>query len=121
MDLSGPYRSAYDQMLPHAGQATDPFHVIRLGNTALDDVRRRVQNETLGHRGRKNDPLYRARKLLIMARERTSSAGETKLKGLLAAKRPKRGATRMLGVLKKRYERYTTSQTPKLVLPPSHN
>ena len=44
-----------------------------------------------------------------MARERISSAGETKLKGLLAAKRPKRAATRMLGVLKKRYDRYITS------------
>jgi|GEM_PF-4150696 len=25
----------------------------------LDECRRRVQNETVGHRGRKDDPLYR--------------------------------------------------------------
>ena len=25
----------------------------------MDEVRRRAQNETLGHRGRKDDPLYR--------------------------------------------------------------
>jgi hypothetical protein len=28
-------------------------------NERLDEVRRRVQNATLGHRGRKADPLYR--------------------------------------------------------------
>ena len=88
LDLSGPYRSAYDTALPHAGQVADPFHVVRLANNALDDVRRRVQNETLGHRGRKQDPLYRARKLLVMARERTSSRGEAKLRGLLRAGDP---------------------------------
>lgn len=32
------------------------FH---LANQKLDECRRRVQNETLGHRGRKDDPLYR--------------------------------------------------------------
>ncbi len=39
--------------------------MIRAGNRCLDKVRRRVQNETLGHRGRKRDPLYRIRKLLL--------------------------------------------------------
>lgn len=62
--------------------------MVRLANTALDDVRRRVQNDTLGHRGRKGDPLHKARKLLVMARERTGSTGETKLRGLLEAGDP---------------------------------
>ena len=31
---------------------------------AIEEVRRRVQQDTLGHRGRKNDPLYRIRNLL---------------------------------------------------------
>jgi transposase len=34
----------------------------------LDSVRRRVQNETLGHRGRKHDPLFGVRKLLLVNR-----------------------------------------------------
>lgn len=38
----------------------DPFHLVKLGLTALDDVRRRIQQDTLGHRGHHNDPLYRA-------------------------------------------------------------
>ncbi len=38
---------------------------MRLANQALDECRRRTQNDTLGHRGRKGDPLYGARKLLL--------------------------------------------------------
>ncbi len=57
LDLSGPYRAVFDTMLPDAVQVADPFHLVKLANTKLDEVRRRVQNETLGHRGRKTDPL----------------------------------------------------------------
>ena len=70
LDMSGSYQVAYDQILPHARQVADPFHVVRLANQRLDEVRRRVQNETLGHRGRKGDPLYRIRRLLTKAHER---------------------------------------------------
>ena len=66
LDMSGPYQVAYDRVLPHAYQVADPFHVVRLANRCVDLVRRRVQNETLGHRGRKRDPLYRIRRMLIM-------------------------------------------------------
>ena len=38
-------------------------------------MRRRVQNETLGHRGRKVDPLYRIRKLLLTGTERLDDRG----------------------------------------------
>lgn len=88
LDLSGPYRTAYNQVLPNALQVADPFHVIRLANQRLDEVRRRVQNETLGHRGRKNDPLYRIRRLLAAASERISDQGRTRLRGLLDAGDP---------------------------------
>ena len=36
-----------------------PLHVVRLANDGVDETRRRVPNDTLGHRGRKGDPLYR--------------------------------------------------------------
>ena len=67
LDLSASYKSVFDTMLPDAVQVADPFHVVRLANQALDECRRRVQNETLGHRGRKTDPLYRCRRRLVMA------------------------------------------------------
>ena len=88
LDMSGPYRTAYREVLPHALQVADPFHVIRLSNQRLDEVRRRVQNETLGHRGRKDDPLYRIRRLLTAASERISDRGRTRLRGLLTAGDP---------------------------------
>ena len=88
LDMSGPYQVAYDRALPHAYQVADPFHVVRLANRCVDLVRRRVQNETLGHRGRKGDPLYRIRRLLIMASERLDDRGEKRIQGLLRAGDP---------------------------------
>jgi transposase len=89
LDMSGPYRKVFDTMLPDAVQVADPFHLVRLAGEKLDLVRRRAQQETLGHRGHKHDPLYRARKLLVMAQERLDERADTKLTGLLAAGDPK--------------------------------
>jgi len=89
LDLSGPYRAVFDTMLPDATQVADPFHVTKLANTKLDECRRRVQNETMGHRGHKNDPLYRCRRLLTKADERLDDKGREKLLGLLHAGDPK--------------------------------
>ena len=88
LDLSGPYRSVFDAMVPGATQVADPFHVVTHANAKLDEARRRVQNETLGHRGRKADPLYRIRRLLTKAEERLEEHGREKLLGLLRAGDP---------------------------------
>jgi transposase len=89
-DLHEPFRAAFGRHLAHATQVADPFHVVAVGTRAVDAVRRRVQNETLGHRGRKPDPLYRARKLLTLAAERLDAAGQARLRGLLRAGDPAR-------------------------------
>ena len=94
LDLSGPYRVVFDTMLPDAVQVADPFHVVKLANHKLDECRRRVQNDTLGHRGRKDDPLYRCRRLLTKADERLDDNGRSKLLGLLDAGDP-HGEVRM--------------------------
>lgn len=62
---------------------------MKLANSTVDECRRRVQNETLGHRGRKQDPLYRCRRLLIRVDERLDDRGRTKLLGLLDAGDPR--------------------------------
>jgi hypothetical protein len=90
LDLSGPYRKTFDDTLPHAIQVADPFHLVRLANEKLDECRRRVQNETLGHRGHEYDPLYGARRLLTKAHERLDEKGEARLVGLLRAGDPHR-------------------------------
>lgn len=89
LDLSSPYRAVFDTMIPDATQIADPFHVIKLANSKLDECRRRVQNETMGHRGRKTDPLYRIRRPLTTADERLDDGGRSKPVGLLAAGDPK--------------------------------
>jgi transposase len=89
LDLSGPYRSVFDAMVPGATQVADPFHVVKHANAKLDEARRRVQNETLGHRGRKSDPLYRIRRLLTKADERLEEHGRERLVGLLRAGDPR--------------------------------
>ena len=88
LDLSGPYRAVFDTMLPDAVQVADPFHVVKLANSKLDECRRRVQNQTTGHRGRRDDPLYRCRRLLTRADERLDDHGRARLLGLLNAGDP---------------------------------
>jgi hypothetical protein len=45
--------------LGHARVVVDHFHAVRLANTVVGQVRRRTQQATLGHRGRKLNPLLR--------------------------------------------------------------
>jgi transposase len=59
--LSATYKAVFDSTVPHAIQVADPFHVVKHATFQLDQCRRRVQQEFLGHRGRKGDPLFRAR------------------------------------------------------------
>ena len=73
------YRSGLTGRLDHATRVADPFHVVRVGNRCLDKVRRRVQNETLGHRGRKHDPLYRIRKIMLTSAERLDERGTERM------------------------------------------
>ncbi len=94
LDMSGPYRKVFDDSLGHVVQVADPFHVVKHANSMLDVCRRRVQNETLGHRGHKADPLYRSRRLLTKSHEDLDAAGDAKLMGLLEAGDPK-GEVRM--------------------------
>ena len=64
MDGFTGFKTATTEELPDAVPVLDPFHVVRLAGDALDRCRRRVQQTTLGHRGYKGDPLYRARRTL---------------------------------------------------------
>ena len=58
------YANAIHDGLPEAVAVLDAFHVVRLGTQVVDEVRRRVQQDTLGRRGHKHDPLYKIRGLL---------------------------------------------------------
>ena len=62
-DLHEPFRNAFNECVPAAVQVADPMHVVMAANRCPDKTRRRVQNEQLAHRGRKDDPLFGARNL----------------------------------------------------------
>jgi transposase len=79
------YASALVTQLGHARVVVDHFHAIPLANAVVDQVRRRTQQATLGHRGRKVDPLYRIRKLLLTAAEQLTGRGRARLRAGLTA------------------------------------
>jgi transposase len=83
LDMSPVYAAVYSVMLPRASQVVDPFHAVALANRCLDAVRRRVQSEQTGHRGRKDDPLYRARRVLLMGEDKLDAEGAARLASLL--------------------------------------
>jgi transposase len=78
-DLTDSYRAGLSPHLAEVRRVADPFHVVRLANRCIDQVRRRVQNQVLGHRGRKRDPLYRIRKLLLTGDERLDDRGRRRM------------------------------------------
>ena len=51
-------KNAIDDQLQDATSVLDAFHIVKLAGDAPGEVRRRVQQDTLGHRGRTGDPLY---------------------------------------------------------------
>jgi transposase len=73
------YASALRTALPHAVRVLDAFHVVRLGFAAVDEVRRRIQREDTGHRGRREDPLYGIRRLLRRAHDHHSERSWARL------------------------------------------
>jgi transposase len=68
-DLFSGFKSAADS-LEHAIVVADAFHLVRLALQMLDEVRRRRQQQIHGHRGRKDEPLFKLRRVLRVARER---------------------------------------------------
>jgi transposase len=79
------YATALSTTLPAAVRVLDAFHVARLGFAAVDEVRRRVQPDTTGHRGRTGDPLYGIRRVARRGAENLSqTAWERLLAGLEA-------------------------------------
>lgn len=69
MDGFTGFKTAAAEELPQAVAVMDPFHVVRLAGEALEKARQRVQQDTLGHRGRRGDPLYAARRTLHTGEE----------------------------------------------------
>jgi len=82
-DLVDSYRKAMTGRLDHTTKVADGFHVVRVAQRCLTSIRTRTQREQMGHRGRKDDPLYRQRRIFDTAAERLNERGvERLLEGL---------------------------------------
>ncbi len=79
------YKNAIDDQLADAASVLDAFHVVKLATQVVDDVRRRVQQDIHGHRGRKNDPLYRVRNILRAGQENLTDRQRARLESAFAA------------------------------------
>jgi len=77
------FKTATNEELPDAVAVMDPFHVVRLAGDALDQCRR-VQQATYGHRGRKGDPLYAARRTLHTGSDLLTDRQRQRLTALFA-------------------------------------
>ena len=84
MDGFTGFKTATTTELPDAVAVMDPFHVVRLAGDALDRCRRRVQQDLHGSRGRKGDPLYRARRTLHTGADLLTDKQTARLTALFA-------------------------------------
>jgi len=81
------FKTATTEQLPDAVAVMDPFHVVRLAGDALDQCRRRVQQDTCGHRGHAGDPLYASRRTLHTGADLLTDKQKAKLLALFASDR----------------------------------
>lgn len=82
------YANGLTAAVSHAVRVVDHFHAIKLANQVVTEVRCRVQQQVLGHRGRKGDPLYGVRRLATRGWERLSEQQYTKVFAALAVGDP---------------------------------
>ena len=88
IDPSAAFRCAVRTWLPKARVSVDHFHLIRLANDVLTQVRRRVSWDRHDRRGRKSDLAWAHRLLLLRGYDTLSPRARDKLVGVLAADDP---------------------------------
>jgi transposase len=113
---SGPvprYSNAIGDELEDTSAVFDALHVVKLGLTPMERTRRRLQQEQLGHRGRKHDPLYRIRNTLpcqSRAAQRPSTRAE---RGRSAGRDPNFEVTLACRCYQQLRSAYHTKASPK--------
>ena len=84
MDGFTGFKAAAAEEVPDAVAVMDSFHVVRLAGDALDRCRRRVQLQVHGHRGFKDDPLYKSRRTLHTGADLLTDKQTARLAALFA-------------------------------------
>jgi transposase len=88
IDPSAAFRKALREHLPAAAVSVDAFHLVKLANDMVTQVRQRVIRETKGRRGRLEDPAWVNRRLLLRAGDTLSPRALARLKATLRTDDP---------------------------------
>jgi transposase len=79
IDLSASYAKAVAEALPDAVLVADRFHLVRLANDMVTEVRQHATRKARDRRGRKTDPEWANRRRLLTAHERLRPASFTRM------------------------------------------
>jgi transposase len=84
IDMCAAFRAAAKAKLPAATVCVDPFHLVQLANKMVTSVRWRIVRAKYGRRGRKDDPEYGIKRLLLRNLEDLRDEQREKLWNTLA-------------------------------------
>jgi transposase len=82
IDPSAPFRKAILEQLPHALVSVDGFHLVQLANLMLTRVRQRLIRDREHRRGRKIDPAWANRRLLLRGYDTLSERARARLQAV---------------------------------------
>lgn len=88
IDPSAAFRKALREHLPRAAVSVDKFHLVKLGNDMVTRVRQRLTRAQHGRRGRKNDPAWAHRMLLLRGADTLSQRAWARLDRVFAIDDP---------------------------------
>ena len=88
VDPSAPFAAALREVLPHATLVVDHWHLHRLANLMLTQVRQRVTQQVHGHRGRRTNDSWAYRRLLLRGGRHLSDKQWRRLTALFASDDP---------------------------------
>ena len=79
IDPSAAFKKAITEQLPNAKISVDPFHLVQLANLMVTRVRQRLIREREQRRGRKVDPAWANRRLLLRGYDSLSPRAKARL------------------------------------------
>ena len=88
IDPSAAFKKAITDALPNAAISVDPFHLVQLANLMVTRVRQRLIREREQRRGRKIDPAWANRRLLLRGYDTLSPRAKARLDAVFASDDP---------------------------------
>jgi transposase len=88
IDPSAAFKKAITEQLPNAKISVDPFHLVQLANLMVTRVRQRLVREREQRRGRRVDPAWANRTLLLRSYDTLSERAKARLQTVFASDDP---------------------------------